>query len=71
MQEDELRTQILQFLYDQVQQNKIPQIKKGQVEDFLSFINNILADKEAKQIETRMMNSLNNIKKEDKDETNT
>ena len=49
-----MKNKILDFLYDQVQQNKIPQIKKGMVEDLEGFINTLIAEDEAAKMAMRM-----------------
>lgn len=51
---DPLRNEILAFLYKQVQENKIPQIKKGMVEDLEGFISYLLSKKETDMMAERM-----------------
>lgn len=52
----DLRTKVLNFLYSQVEENKISQIKKNMVQDFEHFITSILEEAEAERITTRMQN---------------
>jgi hypothetical protein len=69
---DPLRNEILNFLYNQVQENKIPQLKKGMVEDLENFINYLLSRKEAEVMAERMrqraQGTLEVPKTEEKDE---
>ncbi len=45
---------ILNFLYQQVKENKIPQIKKGMVEDLEAFVASELAVHQAEAMAKRM-----------------
>lgn len=49
-----LKQHILDFLYNQVQKNNIPQIRKGMVEDVEAFILTLIAQEEARQAAFRM-----------------
>lgn len=49
-----LKEKILVFLYEQVQEKKIPQIKPNMVEDFEKFIVSLLAEQEAYESAHRM-----------------
>ncbi len=57
-----LKARVLEFLYEQVNQNKIPHIKKGMAEDLEVFISNILEEQQVKNVTDRM---LDNNAKED------
>ena len=59
-----MRDKILQFLYEQVKANKIPQIKKGMVEEFEEFISNLIASKDENRVAEKMMEKMTNSKKE-------
>lgn len=50
----DIKQKILVFLHKQVNENKIPHIRKGMVEDFEGFINDVLADLEAHRSAERM-----------------
>ena len=49
-----LRSKILGFLYEQVDQGKIPNIRKGMAEDFEVFVTNLLSDREVHKSADRM-----------------
>ncbi len=49
-----MRAKILDFLYDQVSQKKIPHIRPGMVEEFEEFIQKLLADQEISKMSDRM-----------------
>ena len=49
-----LKGKILDFLYKQAEDNKIPYIKKGMVEDLEQFVTGILADVDAQKSADRM-----------------
>ena len=53
----ELKTKILEFLYEQVGKNALPHIRKGTVEDFEEFILKILAEQEESKVANRMANT--------------
>lgn len=53
-QEGLVRTKILNFLYDQVSQKKIPHIRPGMVEEFEEFIQKLLAEEEIHKMSDRM-----------------
>ena len=57
-----LQQRALNFLYDQVQSNKIPQIKKGMVDDLVGFVESILAEQEAKSIAFKLEKKLEEAK---------
>jgi len=66
----DLKSQILEFLYDQVSQNKIPQIKKGMVEDLEGFIAKLLAELESARAAERMTMQKPDVEKgEEKNDT--
>lgn len=67
---DPLRTSILDFLYQQVQENKIPQIKKGMVEDLEAFVLNLINTQKAQVFYERMSSqSMNNPVQQDNSTT--
>lgn len=49
-----MRNKILAFLYEQVNQGKIPQIRKGMLEDFEKFVTDLLAEDELTRSSTQM-----------------
>ena len=51
---DDIKEQILQFLYKQVQKNKIPNINKGMVEELEAFVMALIADAESRRSADRM-----------------
>ena len=63
-----MRSRILEFLYKQVTEKKIPVIKTGMVEDFEAFIVSILADEQARKSAERMKAVSEGIGLEDEDE---
>jgi len=69
--EENIKSKILAFLYDQVQQNKIPQIKKGMVEDLEIFIMDLLAEQEAHIAASRMIQHPNKVIQEDSNEADS
>ena len=60
-----LRSKVLEFLYEQVSSNKIPQIKKGQVQDLEEFIMKILAKEQETKVADKMAAT---VKQEDDSE---
>ncbi len=50
----DLRQKILKLLYKQVSENKIPQIRKGMVEDFEQLVLDELAEAESQRSAARM-----------------
>lgn len=50
-----LRKKVLEFLYDQVNQGKIPHIRKGMVEDLEVFVTSVLEEQQVKQVSDRML----------------
>ena len=60
-----LKAKILEFLYEQVTTNKIPQIKKGLVEDLEKFVTSVLAEREMSQASQRMRNQVSKEEKTD------
>ena len=50
----DLARKCLDFLYEQVQANKIPQIKKGMVEDLEHFATSLLDEIESRKVADRM-----------------
>jgi len=53
----DLKSKILTFLYEQVSLGKIPQIRKGMVEDFEQFVTSILSEREISRSTKRMMDT--------------
>lgn len=51
----QLRQKILDFLYKQVEDNKIPHIRKGMPEDFEKFIVSLFEDVQVTTAADRMM----------------
>lgn len=65
---NDLKERVLQFLYKQVEDNKIPNIRKGMVEDFEGFVLAELARVESNKLAARLEQAV--AKAEGKDETN-
>ena len=53
-----LKSRILEFLYEQVSTNKIPHLKRGMAEDLEAFIMKILAEQQAVKAANRMTASV-------------
>jgi len=51
---EEIKARVLAFLYKQVQEGKIPQIRKGMVEEFEGFVSSEITLIESKQMANRM-----------------
>lgn len=49
-----LKERVLEFLYKQVSENKIPTIRKGMVEDFERFVIYELAEAESMRLSVKM-----------------
>lgn len=62
--EKDLKSKCLDFLYEQVSKGYMPQIRKGQVEDLLSFIESLRAEEQAKQMAKRMQLEAQAVAKE-------
>jgi len=63
MQTD-IKAKSLEFLYGQVSKGNMPQIRKGMVEDLVSFIEGIKADEQAQQMAKRMQLEAQAVAKE-------
>lgn len=66
-----LKDRILDFLYKQVSENKIPTIRKGMVEEFEGFVLNELASVEALKSSLRLDQRLQAAEQKVDDETNS
>ena len=55
---ESLDRKILEFLYQQVEKNNIPHIRKSMVKEFSGFISGILAEQEAAKVVARMQQVL-------------
>jgi hypothetical protein len=61
----DLKAKALEFLYRWVSENKIPQIKKGMVEDLEALIDNQLAEAEYSKTASRMQAASEGLKNEE------
>jgi len=55
---ESLDRKILEFLYQQVEKNNIPHIRKSMVKEFSVFISGVLAEQEAAKVVARMQQVL-------------
>jgi len=61
----DVKPKALEFLYKWVSENKIPQIKKGMVEDLEALINSKLAEAEYNKTASRMQAASEGLKNEE------